>query len=87
MSGRSHKTYPLLRYMPTYGGLPAGLIPPLILVSALLLGIFGLYGAVPALAATMALRGLYLWNPDALTILRGAIVALPSIDRYLRLRP
>lgn len=87
MTAPRHKTYPLLRYMPTYAGLPAAVLPPLIIVAAISVGIFGIYGAVPALILTITFRALYLWNPDAFAILRGAIGSISFLDRHLRLRP
>jgi len=82
-----HKTYPLLRYMPTYAGLPAAVLPLLILATALALAVFGLYGVVPAFLLTIAVRALYTWTPDAFFILRGALSAIPVLDRHWRLRP
>lgn len=87
MPGPSHKTYPLLRYMPTYVGLPAAMLPPLIIVSAIFMAMFGLMGAIPVLVLAVALRALYLWNPDSIAMLRGALGAISFIDRHMRLRP
>ena len=83
----AHKTYALLRYVPTYWELPAPAIPLLIIVGAVLVAIMGPYGFVAAGAVTVLMRVAYQWNTDVLAIVRVALSSLPYLDVHRRLHP
>ena len=83
----AHKTYALLRYVPTYWELPAPAIPLLIIVGAVFVALMGPYGFVAAGAVTVAMRVAYQWNTDVLAIVRVALASLPYLDRHRRLHP
>ena len=83
----THKTYALLRYVPTYWDLPAPAIPVLIVAGAVFVAVLGPYGFVAAAVAAVTLRVAYQWNTDVLAILRVAVATLPYLDRHGRLRP
>lgn len=82
-----HKTYALLRYVPTYWELPAPAIPLLIVVGALLVAILGPYGFVATALVTVLLRLGYQWNTDVFAIVRVALGTLPFLGRRRRLHP
>lgn len=83
----THKTYALLRYVPTYWDLPAPAIPFLIIIGAVLVAVMGPYGFLAAAAVTVAMRLSYQWNTDVFAIVRVAVATLPFLDRFGRLAP
>ena len=83
----THKTYALLRYVPTYWDLPAPAIPVLIVLGAVFVALLGLYGLVVAVGATIVTRVAYQWNRDAFAIVRVVVASLAYLDRHRRLRP
>lgn len=84
---REHKTYPLLRYVPNYWGLQAPVIPPLLIIAAVLAAAFGLVGFLAALALTLSCRLAFAWEAAVLPIARAAFSTLFFLrsDRRLRL--
>ena len=87
MNAPAHKTYALLRYVPTYWDLPAPAIPILIVVGAVFVALLGAYGFVAIAAVTVAVRVAYQWNTDVFAILRVLLASLPYLDRHRRLHP
>jgi hypothetical protein len=83
----SHKTYALLRYVPTYWDVPAPAIPLLLIAGAVLVATVGAYGILIAAALTLAVRLAYMWNTDAPGILRAMLASLAYLGRHRRLRP
>lgn len=86
MAGSPHKTYALLRYVPTYWDLPAPAIPALIVLGAVCVAVFGISGLLVGAGLTVATRVAYQWNRDVFAIVRAAIATLPFLDRHGRLR-
>ena len=82
----AHKTYSLLRYVPTYWGLPSSAIPLLIVLGAVLTALLGLYGVAATVGVTYVLRLAFQWNDAALTVLRVTLQSLPLLDRHGRVR-
>lgn len=82
-----HKTYALLRYVPTYWDLPAPAIPLLIVLGAIFVALLGPYGFVATGGVTVAMRIAYQWNTDVFAILRVTLASLPYLDRYGRVQP
>lgn len=87
MPGPAHKTYALLRYVPTYWDLPAPAIPFLIVLGAVFVALLGAYGFVAIAAVTVAMRIAYQWNTDVFAIVRVTVACLPFLDRFRRLQP
>jgi len=87
MTAAGHKTYALLRYVPTYWDLPAPAIPLLLIAGAVLVAALGLYGILGAVALTLAVRLAYMWNADAPGIVRAMLASLAYLGRHRRLRP
>ena len=83
----AHKTYALLRYVPTYWDLPAPAIPFLIVLGAVMVAFLGPYGFVVTAAITVTIRVAYQWNTDVFAIVRVALASLPFLDRHRRLHP
>lgn len=84
---RAHKTYALLRYVPTYWDLPAPAIPVLIVLGAVFVALFKAYGLVITAAVTVIMRVAYQWNTDVFAIVRVALASMPYFDRHRRLHP
>ena len=82
-----HKTYALLRYVPTYWDLPAPAIPVLIVLGAIFVAILKVHGLVATAALTVAIRVAYQWNRDVFRIVQVTVASLPFIDRHRRLLP
>ena len=81
-----HKTYALLRYVPTYWGLPAQVIPVLLMVSTVLIGFLGLYGVASSVAVVAFARVTYAWDPAVLTIVRASLQTLLFLRTRRRIR-
>ena len=87
MDPRAHSTYPMVRFVPTYGGIPTSVFPVLVIATAILLAVLGLWGALLAAFLTGFVRVAYLWNQDAFAILHTVLRTLPFLDRHCRLMP
>jgi hypothetical protein len=82
----ANKTYSLLRYVPTYWGLPSSAIPLLIMLGAVLTALGGIYGVAATVGAGYVLRLAFQWNDAALTVLRVTLQSLALVDRHRRLK-